>query len=75
MGVVKFNVLPSHNGELLDAVGVAGIALITTASVPGADVHPSTVTVTLYVPAIAVVTFGRVGFCVVELNSEGPVQL
>ena len=39
--------LPVQTGELLDAVGVAGVALITTAVVPTALVQPVVVTVTL----------------------------
>jgi hypothetical protein len=38
-------------------------------------VHPLTVTVTLYVPLMAIVAFAIVGFCKVELNPFGPVQL
>jgi hypothetical protein len=55
-------VLPVHTGVLLDAVGVAGVALITTAVVPTAEVHPFVVTVTLYVPAMATVAFVIDGF-------------
>ena len=29
-----------HTGELLDAVGVAGVALITMLTVPGAELQP-----------------------------------
>jgi hypothetical protein len=46
-GVVRLIVLPEHTGELLPAVGVAGVAFTTTAVVPTADVHPLVVTVTL----------------------------
>lgn len=74
-GVERLSVLPEQTGELLDAVGVDGVALIVTAVVPAADVHPPTVTVTLYVPAIAAVADGRVGFCKDDVNAEGPVQL
>jgi len=61
-GVERLIVLPVHTGVLLDAVGVAGVAFTTTAVVPTADVHPLVVTVTLYVPPIASVADGRVGF-------------
>jgi hypothetical protein len=44
------------------------IELLTeTAVVPAALVQPLTVTVTLYVPAIANVAPGRVGFCNAEV--------
>jgi hypothetical protein len=65
---------PSQTGELLAAVGVAGVGFTTTATVPAALVHPPTVTVTLYVPAMAAVADGRVGFWTDEVK-EGPVQL
>lgn len=74
-GVDRLMVLPEQTGVLLDAVGVDGVVFITTAVVPVADVHPPTVTVTLYVPAIAAVADGRVGFCNDDVNAEGPVQL
>jgi hypothetical protein len=67
--------LPEQTGVLLDAVGVAGVAFTTTAVVPNAEVHPFTVTVTLYVPAIATVALVRVGFWVDAENELGPVQL
>lgn len=60
--VERLIVLPTHTGELLAGAGVAGVGLIVTAVVPAADVHPPTVTVTLYVPVAAVVTLGIVGF-------------
>jgi hypothetical protein len=59
---------------LLLAVGVAGTALTTTAVVPAKLVHPATVTVTEYVPAIAIVEVGLVGFCKADVNALGPVQ-
>jgi hypothetical protein len=46
-GVKRLMVLPVQTGVLLLAVGVAGVALITTAVVPAADVQPFVVTVTL----------------------------
>ena len=36
--------------------------------------HPLTVTVTEYVPALAVVAFARTGFCNEEVKPFGPVQ-
>jgi hypothetical protein len=38
------------------------------------DVHPPTVTVTLYVPLIAVVALALVGFCVAFAKAAGPVH-
>lgn len=67
--------LPSQTGPLLAGPGVKGVAFTTTFTVAGALVHPFTVAVTLYVPDIAVVEDGIVGFCVVELNEFGPVQV
>jgi hypothetical protein len=66
-GVVKFNVLPAQIGLLLDAVGVAGMGFTVTLTVPAALVHPATVTVSEYVPDIATVADGRVGFCKEEV--------
>jgi formaldehyde-activating enzyme involved in methanogenesis len=73
-GVCRFSVLPEQIGELLDAVGVAGVVFTTTAVVPTPEVHPFAVTVTLYVPAIATVALMRDGFCTEETNDEGPVH-
>ena len=73
-GVDRLIVFPVHTGVLLDAVGVVGVALTTTAVVPKAEVHPFVVTVTLYVPAIANVALGRVGFCTTDANAAGPVH-
>jgi hypothetical protein len=55
-------VLPVQTGVLLDADGVAGVALTTTAVVPTPEVQPFVVTVTLYVPPIAMVAFVIDGF-------------
>lgn len=68
-------VLPVQTGLLLEAVGAAGVVFTTTAVVPTAEVHPPTVTVTLYVPAAAAVTPVMVGFCNEEAKLLGPVQL
>lgn len=57
------------------AFTTAGV-LITTVTVETALVHPAAdVMNKLYVPAAAVVTFGIVLFCVVELKPFGPLQL
>ena len=74
MDAVKLSVDPAQIGELLDAVGAAGVEFTTTVVVPAALVHPATVTVTEYVPAIASVAPGRVGFCSAEVNPPGPVH-
>jgi hypothetical protein len=67
-------VLPVQTGVLLDGAGVAGVVFTTTTVVPVAEVQPFAVTVTLYVPAIAVVADPRVGFCSADANAEGPVH-
>jgi hypothetical protein len=72
---VKLIVCPTQSGVLLPAVGVAGNAFTTTAVVPAKLVQPPTVTVTLYIPAIAVVADGRVGSSRAEENALGPIQL
>jgi hypothetical protein len=55
----------------------AGTWLVFTATtvVPAALVHPLTVTVKLYVPAMAVVADDLTGFCNVDVNPPGPDQL
>ena len=74
VGVVSEIVLPGQYGPPFDAVGVAGSAFTTTLVVPAAEVQPLTVTVTLYVPASAVVALLRVGFCSAEVKPLGPVH-
>jgi len=71
---VKFKVLPAQIGELLPAVGAAGIALTVTVTVPAGPVHPATVAVTEYVPVAAVVAFAMEGFCEDEEKPFGPVH-
>lgn len=71
----RFRFDPAHIGLLLDAVGAAGVGFTVTLTVPAALGHPPTVTTTLYVPDIASVADGRVGFCDVEENELGPVQV
>ena len=75
MGVLRLSVAPTHKGPLLVAVGVAGNGLMTTVVEPGLLVHPLTVTVTLYVPALATVTLVMLGVLEVEVKPLGPVQL
>ena len=67
-------VAPAQYGPPFDAVGVAGVALTTTSVVPAAEGQPSTVIVTEYVPASAVVALGRVGFWSVEVKPFGPLH-
>jgi hypothetical protein len=57
---------------LLDAVAI-GAELIVTTTLEVAT-HPLAVTVTVYVPLIADVELGLVGFCKVEVYPEGPVH-
>jgi len=38
-------------------------------------VHVPILTVTEYVPAVVAVTLGILGFCKVDVNPDGPVQL
>src|SRR5205823_9885718 len=74
-GVESEIALPSQNGPLLLAAGVAGMAVLTTTLVvPAAEVQPPTVMVTEYVPASAAAAFARVGFCVDEGKPVGPVH-
>src|SRR5947209_7362311 len=50
------------------------MALTTTSVVPAAEGQPSTVSVTEYVPASAVVALERVGFWRAEVKPFGPVH-
>ena len=63
--------------EGLATIAFVGTTLPLTATtvVPTRLVQPATVTVTLYVPAIAVVEEGREGSSKDEVNVAGPVQL
>ena len=72
---VKFKAVLWHTGELLPAVGIAGMVLTMTAVVPALLVQLFTVAVILYVPVAAGVAPGMEVFCVVALNPLGPVQL
>ena len=70
------NTAPEQIGAT--AVNVGRIFGLTTTVVdPAALVHTLavTVTVTLYVPALAAVTLGMVGFCKADVKPPGPVQL
>ena len=50
------------------------LPLTATTTVPAGLVHPATVAVTLYVPAIANVEEGREGSSTAEVKVLGPVQ-
>ena len=54
--------------------GAARLALTVTLVVPAAELQLPTVTMTEYVPLLAVVALAIVGFCNVELKLFGPVQ-
>jgi hypothetical protein len=71
---VRFNVFPSQIGLLLFTVGVKGVRLTVTTVVAGELAQPLFAT-TVYVPAAASVALAIVGFCCVEVNPFGPVQL
>ena len=70
----KFNVEPAQIDPPVLAVGAEGIALTVAAVVAAEEVQPLTVAVTLYVPVIAVVALGRVGFWAVDVKLLGPVH-
>jgi hypothetical protein len=59
---------------LFEAVGVAGAALTVTLVVPAAELQVPTVTMTEYVPLLAVVALAIVGFCRFEVKEFGPVH-
>ena len=61
--------------ELLEAIGANGIGLMVTLVVPTGPLHPPTVTYTEYMPVAKVVAPTMVGFCKVDVNAFGPVQL
>lgn len=62
---------PSQSAATAFNVGVPGTAFKTTVVVACADVQPFCVTVTLYVPAIALAI---TGFCTIELKPPGPLH-
>jgi hypothetical protein len=69
------SVVPAQSGELVETCGAAG-AVVTVALVLAAVLlHPFTVAVTKYVPATARLALAMTGFCTVEVNPFGPVQL
>ena len=66
--------LPTHTGELDEAVGVAGTAFTVTVYVAAGDVQPLWVYVTEYVPLLVAEAEAMVGFCAADVNPFGPVQ-
>jgi hypothetical protein len=70
---VKFDPEQTVAGERVAVI--TGFEFTTTSVVPAALVQPPTVAVTEYVPALAGAGSGIEGFCNVELNPFGPVQL
>ena len=65
--------MPAHTGELLPAVAV-GCALMVTFTVAVDEQPVPLLTVTVYIPDAAAVTFAIDGFCEVDVNPFGPVQ-
>jgi hypothetical protein len=68
--VFNWIVAPGQYGPVLNAEAVA---VVTTTVVEFTPVHPLRVTVRLYTPAFAMVTFVIVGFWTAEVN-PGPDQ-
>ena len=71
---VRFKVDPAQIGELLDAVGAAGVGFTVTTVVATELVQPATVAVTEYVPLAATVAAAIVGFCVADEKLLGPLH-
>lgn len=69
---VKFNVPPEQTGELLPAVGVAGVGFTVTFTVPAAEVQLLSVAVTLYTPLAATDALVIDGFCKLLAKPFGP---
>ena len=59
---LRLTVCPAQTGPFEVGEGAAGVAFTTTFTVPAVLVQPLAVAVTLYVPDIAVVAEGMVGF-------------
>ena len=72
---VRFNVEPSQIGLLLPGVGAAGVAFTITAIVPAGPGQPFTIATTEYVPVAEATGETIDGFCKVDVNPFGPVQL
>jgi hypothetical protein len=56
-------------------IAADGSARTVAVVVANADLQPSTVTVTLYWPDASVVAKGIWGFCSLDVNPFGPVQV
>ena len=65
--------MPTHTGELLPAAAVGG-GLIVTFTVAVDEQPVPLLTVTVYVPDAAAVTFVIEGFCELDVKPFGPVQ-
>ena len=74
MVTVKDKGWPAQTGEVVLITGVAGIGLIETVEVTGAEEQPLSEVTSVYTPELADVAFGIVGFCRLLVNSAGPVQ-
>ncbi len=66
---------PQVLGLLPTALLMFGRAFTTTLTVPAGELQPATVATTLYVPLINTVLLALTGFCKLELNDAGPLQL
>lgn len=75
VAVVAFSVtlLPKQAGPVLVAVASGGDCS-TTSVVAGAEAHPFTVIITLYVPVSAAVNPFIAGLAMVEVKPLGPVH-
>ena len=72
---VSDNVCPEQMGLLFPAVGADGSGLMVTIVVPTELVHPFTVAVIEYVPALFDAALEIAGFCVALEKLLGPFQL
>ncbi len=72
---VKLSGLPEHTGELLPATATGFGRTSTTVVALLVQGMPPRLTVTVYVPNAVSGTFGIIGFCIVDVNPDGPVQL
>jgi hypothetical protein len=71
---VRLIASPVHTGVFEPMAGVPGVALMVTATVDTAEVHPFSVMVTEYVPASASVAGVTIGFCTDDEKLLGPLQ-
>ena len=73
-GVADIETDPLPQREPPVPAGAAGTALTVTVVDPAALTQPFSVTVTEYVPVLAVVAAVIVGFCTEDVNPPGPVH-